>query len=343
MSTFADSTRPLRLGVWASDGDNVHFLDPILQRLPDRYEVHTFSWSVTAPAEEKARQLAAELQTVDIAWFEWATGPVLRGSQWTKDLPTVCRLHRYEAYGAAPRHIRWENVDRLIFIAKGVEETFQRLHKQILPALRVTEVIPNGIAVDEYPLKQDKERGYNLGFLARLNIIKNPMMLIQLMARLVKEDPRYTLHIAGAVREYVVMQYLEYHVNQCGLSKHFRFHGALNPAQVKQWLAKQHYILSTSVIEGHPVGVMEAMSVGLKPIIHDYVGARDIFPDAFLFNTIDEAVAMILSEDYEPVRYRQFIEENYTVDRQVEAVTRVLDELVQVYYPERRLKTGRAA
>ena len=343
MSTTSTSTPPIRLGVWAADGDNFHFLDPILKRLPERYQVHKFSWPLIMSDDQLARKLAAELKTIDIAWFEWASGPVLQGSHLTRGIPSICRLHRYEAYTNNPRLIRWENIDRLIFIAKGVQKTFKTLHKQILPAIRVIEVIPNAIAVEEFPLKRDRERGFNVAFLGRIQMVKNPMMLVQIMARLVQEDPRYRLYIAGAVEEHVTMQYLEYHINQSGLREHFFFRGALKPAQVKQWLTRQHYILSTSVIEGHPVGVMEGMAVGLKPIIHDFVGARDIFPDAFLYNTIDEAVRMIVSEDYEPARYRRFIEEHYALTKQVEATTCVLDELVQVYYPDRSRHINRVA
>ena len=75
------------------------------------------------------------------------------------------------------------------------------------------------------------------------------------------------------------------------------------------------------------------MASGLKPVIHDFWGARDIFPAEFLFNTVDEAVAMIVEEAYEPARYRQFIQENYDQAQQVEAVTRLLDVLAGQIQP----------
>lgn len=325
---FADGA-PVRLGVWASDNDNFHFLDPILERLPARYEVRKFAWTPRTPS----LQMHAQLGQVDMAWFEWGTGPVLPGSRLTKDKPAVCRIHRYEVYSGAPAQIEWRNVDRLVFISPQVARSYQELIGA-LPPVRV-DVIPNAIPVDAFPFDPARARTFNLAFLGRLHVIKNPMMLVQILKKVVDRDPRFQLHVAGAVQHVEVAQYLLYHAEQLGLNDHLHFYGNVDRADIPAFLSQCSYLLSTSVIEGHPVGVMEAMAAGLKPIVHDYLGARDLFDADFLFNTIDEAAEMIVDGAYEPARYRRFVAERYDLDRQMGAYVHLLDGLVRQYYPHK--------
>ncbi len=321
---------PLRLGVWAGDGNNTHFLDPILKRLPARYHV------VRMGNGGSPEQIEADLKTVDVAWFEWAVGPAAVGSQHSADVPTLVRLHRYEAYTDWPRQIAWRNVDGLVFVSPGVERSFNEMHgPDLLGTHTRTHVVPNGLDVDDYPFSADKKRGYDLAFVGRMHLVKNPMLLVQLMAALVKRDARYTLHLAGDTQHVEVYRYLRYHTEQLGLEKHVKIYGHLDAASLRAMLQKCSYLVSTSVIEGHPVGVMEGMAMGLKPVLHDFYGARDLFPSELLWNTTDEAVRLVTRGSFEPAAYRQFVADHYSLDRQVEAVVALLDRTVAQYQPAR--------
>jgi hypothetical protein len=72
-------------------------------------------------------------------------------------------------------------------------------------------------------------------------------------------------------------------------------------------------ILSTSLNEGNPNCIIEAMAMGIKPVIHNWPGAKDQFPSDFIFNKIGEAIEMIQSGRHEPERYRQWVADNYSV------------------------------
>lgn len=321
---------PLKLGVWASDGNNTHFLDPILARLPARYEV------VRMGEGGSATEIRLGLQDVDVAWFEWAMGPAVVGSQHAAGVPTVVRLHRFEAYTEWPRSIEWANVDDLIFVSDGVRRSFDEMHEGLLAkASTRVHVVHNGIDTALYPFDPDRKRGFDLAFVGRLHYVKNPMLLVQLMAALVKREPRYTLHIAGDAQQLEVYRYLRYQAEQLGLSDHIKIYGRLGADELRTLLQQCSYVISTSVIEGHPVGVMEGMAMGLKPVVHDFFGARDLFESGFLWNTVEEAVRLITRGSFEPQAYRQFIEERYSFEQQVEHVTRVLDRAAAQYHPER--------
>ncbi len=320
---------PLKLGVWAGDGNNTHFLDPVLARLPARYEV------VRMGEGGSPTEIKLGLSEVDVAWFEWAMGPAAAGSQLSAAVPTVVRLHRYEAYTEWPRQITWQNVDDLVFISDGVRRSFEEMHAGVMAAQTRLHVVPNGIDVPTYPFDADKARTFDLAFVGRLHLVKNPMLLVQLMAALVKREPRYTLHIAGGTQHMEVYRYLRYHAEQLGLSDHIKIYGHLAPDELRGLLRQCSYLVTTSVIEGHPVGVMEGMAMGLKPVIHDFYGARDLFPTEFIWNTIEEAVRQITRGAVEPQQYRQFVESHYSLDAQVAQTVALLDRVAAQYHPER--------
>ena len=92
---------------------------------------------------------------------------------------------------------------------------------------------------------------------------------------------------------------------------------AAEQEDVSCWLEDKHYIVSTSIIEGQSRGLLEGMACGLKPVIHNFPGAGQVFPSEFLFNISEEFCEQILSDKYEPQRYRRFVEENYSLENQL--------------------------
>ena len=320
----------IRLGVWAGDGNNFHFIDPILERLPSRFRVRRFTWSPEVPDEI----LTQHMNQVDIAWFEWGMGPVMPASRVPRSIPVICRIHRYEVYTQLPRLIAWKNVDCLVLISDYIKQTFQDLHSWT-PETRI-EVVPNAIPVKDYPFDQNRKYSFNIGFLGRLHYVKNPMLLVHIFKKIVEADSRYQLHIAGEEQQPEVGQYIIYQAKQLGIDQNIHMYGKLGAAEVRSFLAQCTTIMSTSVIEGHPVGIMEAMASGCRPVIHDFPGARALFDSDFLFNSIDEAVHLVLKTKFEPKRYRKFVSDRYNQPDQVRRITALLDELLESRIPQKQ-------
>jgi hypothetical protein len=72
------------------------------------------------------------------------------------------------------------------------------------------------------------------------------------------------------------------------------------------------YCLSTSISEGNPNNVIEAMAKGIKPIVHNWPGAEDQFPMS-IFNSVDEAVKLLTENTYESRMYRGSVESKFSL------------------------------
>ena len=67
------------------------------------------------------------------------------------------------------------------------------------------------------------------------------------------------------------------------------------------------------------------MCKGIKPVIWNFFRAEDIWDKDFIFNTQSEASELLLDDVYEPERYRAYIEDNYSLERHLEAMDKALE------------------
>ena len=166
--------------------------------------------------------------------------------------------------------------------------------------------------------------GKNIAFLGNLRMVKNPALLLQCMQKLHYIDPEYRLFFGGIFQDTVLEQYLRHMVEVLELREVVFFDGW--QGDICSWLADKHYIVSTSLIESQGMGLLEGMACGLKPVIHKFPGADQIFPSQFLFNISEEFCQQICSESYEPQRYRRFVEENYPLKNQLNKVNDIFTQ-----------------
>ncbi len=108
-----------------------------------------------------------------------------------------------------------------------------------------------------------------------------------------------------------------------GLEGVVQFHGAV--ADMPGWYADKGVLLSTSMYESFGLNIGEAMAVGAFPVVHDFPGAERLWPGECLYASIDDAVALIRSA--RTGLYRDWVGERYGLQRQQQAVLRLLAEL----------------
>jgi len=299
--------------------DGTTFLKDILEFAEQRFEVRLFDGKTYGEMYEL-------MKWSDVSWFEWCTDLATNASKLPKVSRNIIRLHRYEAYLNYPNEVNWDNVEVLITVGnRCVNEALAAKVPDIASRTRIVE-IANGVDLGRFDFFE-RTRGPNIAFVGDLRLVKNPMFALQCMHRLHSIDGAYKLFVAGRVPpvDAFVEQYLNHTVDTLGLKDVVFFEG--RQADINSWLADKHYIISTSVIESQGMGVLEGMACGLKPVVHNFPGAERTFAPEYLFNTAEDFCSGILSTEYEPRRYREFVEARYSLTEQLRLVGRLLMNL----------------
>ncbi|MGE5613327.1 MAG: methyltransferase domain-containing protein [Bacillota bacterium] len=290
------------------------FLGDIIEGLSDEYRVRKIIVS-------DFKQIDAGMEWADVCWFEWCDELVVYGSglPLAKEKKIICRLHSYEAFTNYIHKVAWRNVDKVIFVAEHIRDFVMEKHPGLKP--EQTIVIPNGIELRKYLFK-NREPGYNVAYVGFINYKKGPMLLLHTFKALYDRDRRYKLYIAGKFQDYRYELYFKQMINELGLEKNIFLDGWQE--NIDKWLEDKNYILCTSLLEGNPVALMEAMSKGIKPIIHNFVGAKEIYPGKYVWNTISEAADMIMDRTYDSNEYHSFIANNFSLEKQVRDIVNAI-------------------
>ncbi len=315
MLTVIKNKRP-KIAVFCG-ADGMTFFNHINVYLNERFEIRVFEGSTQ-------QELNELMQWSDISWFEWCTDLAVAGTNAPKVCKNIVRLHRYEAYTNAPGQVNWQNVDVLITVGNSaVKEALNRAAPAAIQC-KTHLTIPNGIDLDKITFS-NRQRGKNIAYIGNLRMVKNPAFLLQCMQKLHNLDPGYKLYIAGAFQDGTLEQYVSHMIDALGLQGTVIFDGWQE--DINRWLADKNYIISTSVIESQGLGIMEGMAAGLKPVIHNFPGASEIYSQEYLFNTTEQFCEQITGRQYDPSAYRRFIEERYSQKQQLDSVRGVFAQL----------------
>ena len=302
-----------------------NFVDPIIAGLSNNYMVRKF-------IVKTEQEIFNAIDYGDIIWLEWANQSAVISTNYKgiKGKKVIVRLHSYEVFTDFPKQINWYNVDRLIFVAPHIREILNELipHNEFKVK---TEIVYNGIDIERY-CPQKREYGYNIAWVGYINYKKNPPMALQILKKLTEgmytADQRYILHIAGSYQDLRYKVYLEYMIKEMGLQDNVKFHGWLD--DMGDFWKDINYLLHTSIHEGHSYAIMEAMARGIKPIIHDFRGARELYPvhpdEDLVFNTVEEAADKIMVKDYNSNKYRNWLmKKGWTLENQLKGMRRIIE------------------
>ncbi len=298
-----------------------NFIDDIIKGLKDEYWVQR--WAVT-----NSEEIKRAIDWADVVWLEWANEVAIIGSKykWLRDKRVLIRLHSYEIFTNFPLSIDWRNIDKLIFVAPHIEEIFFERFPGLKEVIRDTGIVFNGLNLNEIPF-DDRKPGYDIAWVAHINYKKAPELSLQVIKKLVEKNAEYKLHIAGDFQDPRYDVYMRHLVRYMDLEKNVLFYGWVD--DMEEFWRNKNYLLSTSLHEGHPYNIMEAMARGIKPVIHWFRGAEKLYDKQWLFLTIDEAVKLITNGEYDSRYYRDFLKaKKFTLEDQVNSIKSELDSLV---------------
>lgn len=292
------------------------FLNDIIVGLSKEYEIKKIL--VT-----EYKQIDEGMKWADICWFEWCDELIEYGSklELSKEKKIICRLHSYEAFSGYIDNVNWNNVDALMLICNHIKNfVIQNFNIDE----NIIRVIPNGVDDKKWEFKEN-EKGFKIAYAGYINYKKGPMLLLHTFKAIYEKDHRYKLYIAGMFQDNRDVLYYNQMINEFGLQNNIIYEGWRE--DLDKWLDDKNYILCTSVLESQNMSVMQAMCKGIKPIIHNFVGAKGIYPSNYVWNTIDEAVNMIGEDKYVSREYRDYIIKNYSYSNQLNKIIKLISDL----------------
>jgi glycosyltransferase involved in cell wall biosynthesis len=238
---------------------------------------------------------------VDVVLHGWASGD----SKPLEGARNIVFLRRYELFEGGLGKIDWKKVDALVVVNNWIKEVVERIFADNSVKTPV-HLIYNGTDVGRWRWKE-RAPNHRIGMACHVHPKKNLPLALQVLARLPEQ---YELHIAGEVQDACTAEYLN-HLGQRLRRKVF-IYGHVEASQLSLWWEQMGVCLSTSLSEGNPNNVIEAMAKGIKPVVHAWPGAEDQF-GGHLFNTAEEAAAMITSAAYDSLAYRALVEQKFSL------------------------------
>jgi len=255
------------------------------------------------------------MKWADVAWFDWCDENMVLASQARWECSVICTLRSYEYFTENPRQVNWRNVDHLVFVADHV----RRLSREKFPDIRSVSVsvVPDGVDLARFTYRERK-RGRDIAWVGLLNHKKNVPLLLEIASQL--RD--YRFHVAGIFQDERLRTYWEHYVQMNGLSN-VRFYGWIE--DVNAFLDDKNYILSTSLWEGTQVAVLEAMAKGIKPLVHAWFGAEELYGPVGIYRNTAELREALLNGDYRSGDYRSWIEEHFCLTKRLARIEEIIN------------------
>lgn len=101
----------------------------------------------------------------------------------------------------------------------------------------------------------------------------------------------------------------------------------MSQAELVQEYQWADYILVTSVVEGLSQASLEAMACGATPVVRNYWGAELHYRRDRLFNTVDEAVQLLLQAPLDRADNRSQVEDRFALASAAASVEALIDRV----------------
>jgi glycosyltransferase involved in cell wall biosynthesis len=262
----------------------------------------------------------------DIIYGEYIQGGVVGAlNDTTMKKPMVVRGIDIDLYFGHYLGVDLDRCKTLLFINNYMKEMAVNTYTGTVKAPKCpVEVVHVGIDTNKWTFRdRSVTRGKTVGWLNNFWSGKGIELLAQIIYKVVKLDPEYQFIVVGPCHgERWLEKYFEEFLKYNGLSNNVK--RVESVVSVDNWMEQIDYILSTSMKECMSLPMIEGMAKGVKPIIHHWWDAKELYPDNLVFETVDQAAEMIMGKDYDSVSYRKFVEDNYTLDKEVKALNRIL-------------------
>ncbi len=304
-----------KIAIFAMDKQ---FIEGVAKSLSQNNQVRYFEGNTP-------EQISNLTSWADVAWFEWCDDLFLAANRTPKQCRVICRLHSYEAFTNIPGRVDWGEVDFLVWVNKSVET----IVRQKIDIRTPSAVIYNGVDLDRFTIPKDKTYGKKIASVGYLNYKKNPGLLLYCFKKIHERDRGYTFHIAGTHQDPRIALYFKHFLQTNPLP--ITFDGWVT--DMPSWYADKDFVISTSFFESFHYSIAEGMACGLSPLIHDWFGADNLYPDECLFQDPNDCVDLLAKLETENpiekgVKNRRHIMKRFDQKRQIQEIADLIESIV---------------
>lgn len=235
----------------------------------------------------------------------------------------ICRMIDIEVWQQHYMAPKWDVVSDIIFIAPHIRNL---VDIATLPGLRAEtkfHTIPCGVDLDRYKFAKRKP-GFNIAIVSEKWNSKGTHLLLQVILKLQKLDSRYKFYWLGQ-RSDSNWEYAYFDDFVAHHKLNIEFINILNDGStVDEFLEDKNYLLHGSIKEGFSYATAEAMAKGIKPVVHRFFGADNLWP-GLTWDSIDQAVEMITNQEYDSASYRQYlIDRGYNLESMMQQISDII-------------------
>ncbi len=220
-------------------------------------------------------------------------------------------MRRYELFSGALAKVDWRHVQDLILVNSWIKDRVDEYFKEKGIQTR-THLIYNAVDTSKWTFKERKPN-HRIGMACHVHPKKNLPLAVEVLSHL---PENFELHIAGEVQDGCTAEYLN-HMGKL-LRRKVYIYGHIPREQLDLWWEQMGFCLSTSISEGNPNNVLEAMAKGIMPVVLRWPGADDQFPDKCLARSAHALAEIIEMEgicvNHDSQLYRQHVEQHFSLD-----------------------------
>ncbi|GHC36277.1 hypothetical protein GCM10007291_42170 [Gemmobacter nanjingensis] len=300
-------------------GYDLKFITGMLDQLEPYYDISLDVWPGHDRHDEAASRAA--LEKAELIWCEWLLGnAVWYARNCRPDQIIIARMHRFELgrdFGADPAIERLNTVVAVstLFLERLLERfpTIPR-HK--------ARLLHNYVDLPAYRHSADPDRRFRLGVIGILPARKGFARSLELLARLRRVDPRYTLDVYGKApqdldwlaripTEMAYFKDCEELVARNALKDAVHFHGHVDLRSALAQTGTGIILSQSDPDPGIPgpesfhLAVADGFACGGVSLVQYWQGAEFIWPERFILPDEDALVERILAYRDDPALFEQ--------------------------------------
>ncbi len=224
----------------------------------------------------------------ELAIFEGCDQYLMEASYLPGFSKIICRMNEHDIFSSFTQSVEWSRVECLIMPSEQISRVFRELN----PAIKVPhEIIHAGIDTSKFRLDPDRPWGKSVCALENTVFRQDPGLLLQCFKALQDIDSEFRFFLAGAWHDPRVGQYIQSMAKKINLAIEFDDY----PEDLTQYFKDKDFVISTSTFESIHESTAQGMACGLVPLVHDWPGADEVYPQRFRFRTPQECAAIARS------------------------------------------------